>query len=40
VVGCAGLGAPGLQGRAPNLGAFVPTPIEVVEQMLKLPDVT
>jgi SAM-dependent methyltransferase len=40
VVGCAGLGPPGPQGPAPNLGAFVPTPIEVVEQMLKLAEVT
>jgi SAM-dependent methyltransferase len=40
VVGCAGLDPPGPQGPAPNLGAFVPTPIEVVEQMLKLAEVS
>jgi hypothetical protein len=40
MVGCAGLGPPGPQGPAPSLGAFVPTPIEVVKQMLKLAEVT
>ncbi len=40
VVGCAGLAPPGPQHSAPNLGAFVPTPIEVVERMLQLGEVT
>jgi hypothetical protein len=40
VVGCNGLASPGPQRPAPNLGAFVPAPIEVVEQMLRLAEVT
>jgi hypothetical protein len=40
VVGCAGLAPPGPQRPAPNLAAFVPTPIEVVERMLQLGEVT
>ncbi|MGH7390000.1 MAG: methyltransferase domain-containing protein [Candidatus Rokuibacteriota bacterium] len=40
VVGGAGLAPPGPQRPAPNLGAFAPTPTEVVERMLKLAEVT
>jgi SAM-dependent methyltransferase len=40
LIGCAGLPSPGPQRPAPNLGAFVPTPIDVVERMLKLAEVT
>jgi len=39
-VGCTPSTLSGPQGPAPDLGAFVPTPIEVVEQMLELAEVT
>jgi len=38
-VGCAPRTLPGLEGPAPNLGAFVPTPMEVVVRMLELAQV-
>jgi len=37
--GCGPAAASGALGPAPNLGAFVPTPVEVVERMLALAEV-
>ncbi|MBI4610722.1 MAG: class I SAM-dependent methyltransferase [Candidatus Rokubacteria bacterium] len=38
--GCAPLTLPGPEGPAPNLGEFVPTPLEVAMRMLELAEVT